>query len=94
MHRGISRIALGAGLALVAALGVSLANGVGARTSFENALILALVVGAIVAVFHWAMAIARRKGYSPWVGFWVVVVLNVIGVVLLLGLPVRSKGKA
>ncbi|MEP7359769.1 MAG: hypothetical protein ABI847_21135 [Anaerolineales bacterium] len=91
MNSGTSRIALGAVLAFVGALGIGLANGLGALTSLGNALIFSLIVGAIIAVLNWAIAIAQRKGYSPWLGFGLVVVLNVIGLLLLLWLPARSK---
>ena len=90
INQTLKRIAVAVALAFAIALTVSLANGLAAPLALRNSLLFTLLVTAIVAVLDWAMAAAQRKDYSPWLGFWLVIVLQLLGIVMLLILPARS----
>lgn len=49
-----------------------------------------ILVSAIVAVLAWASETAEQKGYPGWLGFWLVVVLNIVGIFIIWLLPERN----
>lgn len=67
----------------------SLLNSRDVQTSLISALIFSLLVAAIVAVLSWAVDTAQGKGYPGWVGFLLVLCLNIVGVLILWLLPER-----
>ncbi len=69
---------------------ISLANGVDFASALQRGLIFALIVGAIVAILSWGMDIAVEKGYPGWLGFILVLFLNVIGLIILAVVPVNT----
>jgi uncharacterized membrane protein len=71
-------------------LAVSVLNGRGVAVSIAAAAVFGLLVGVVVAILSWAFNYAGAKGYSGWMGFFLVLVLNVLGVLLLLILPARN----
>jgi hypothetical protein len=81
-------------LGFVIAVAVSLLNGGDLLGSVLSGLVLAVIVGVIVAVLSWAVDTARTKGYGAWVGVLLVILLNLVGVVLLLLLPARQGSAA
>lgn len=70
---------------------ILLINGRTIGASIIGALIFSVLVGVIVAILSWAFEYAERKGYSGWVGFFLVLILNIIGVILLLLLPSKNQ---
>ncbi|MEJ2709962.1 MAG: hypothetical protein P8074_20290 [Anaerolineales bacterium] len=67
----------------------SIRNGRDIQTSLLSALVFSLLVAVIVAVLSWSIEYAERKGYPGWLGFVLVLCLNVIGVLILFLLPER-----
>lgn len=49
-----------------------------------------ILVAAIVAVLAWASETAEQKGYPTWLGFWLVVILNVLGIIIIGLLPYQK----
>ena len=84
------RIVLALALGFLAAFIICLANGLGFYTALQNGFIYALIVGAIVAILSWGMDLAVEKGYPGWVGFVLVLFLNIIGLLVLALLPART----
>jgi drug/metabolite transporter (DMT)-like permease len=76
-------------LGIIAGFVFSLINGRDVPTSLLSALIFGILVAAIVAVLSWAMEYAQRKGYPGWMGFLLVLFLNIVGVLILWLLPER-----
>jgi hypothetical protein len=62
-------------------------NGRTIGASIVGAFIFSVLVGVIVAMLSWAYEYAERKGYSGWVGFFLILLLNIVGIILLLLLP-------
>ena len=48
-----------------------------------------VLVAAIVAVLAWASETAEQKGYPTWLGFWLVAILNILGIFIVWLLPQR-----
>jgi hypothetical protein len=67
----------------------SIRNGRDIPTSLLTALVFGLLVAVVVAVLSWSIEYAQRKGYPGWLGFGLVLCLNVIGVLILFLLPER-----
>jgi Na+/proline symporter len=88
------RVIAGIVIAFLAGFLLSLSNGLGFADAVGRGAIYALIVGAVVAVLSWAVYMAARKGYSPWLGVALVVFLNLIGVLVLLWLPPRAARAA
>lgn len=76
---------------LAIAVTVSLINGKSLIQSILSGLILALIVGVLVALLAWAIDTAQAKGYRAWVGLLLVVLLNLVGVIVLLLLPSKKS---
>lgn len=59
-----------------------------------NALLRALgfgvLVATIVAVLAWVSETAKQKGYPSWLGFWLVAILNILGIIIIMLLPERK----
>ena len=54
-----------------------------------------ILVAAIVALLAWASETAEQKGYPSWLGFWLVAILNILGMFIVWLLPDReTKPKA
>jgi hypothetical protein len=77
-------------LGFVIGLVVSMLNGGGAAVSISAAAVFGLLVGIVVAILSWAFNYAEAQGYSGWLGFFLVLILNILGVLLLLMLPARN----
>ncbi len=69
---------------------ISLSNGRGFLLSLQAGLVFAVFAALIIGVLSWGIEIATRKGYSDWVGLLFVLFLNVLGLVLLVILPIKS----
>jgi hypothetical protein len=67
----------------------SIRNGRDLQTSLLSALVFGLLVAVVVVVLSWSIEYAQRKGYPGWMGFVLVLCLNVIGVLILILLPER-----
>jgi len=65
-------------------------NGQPLVRSLVGAAMLAMLVGAIVAVLSWAIDVAQDKGYSAWIAVLALLALNVFGLLLLMLLPARE----
>lgn len=87
-------VGIGALMGLVAGFAVSMANGKALAASLLSGLEFSIVVGLVVAVLSWAARASEQKGYDPWLGIVLVLILNVVGIVLLLLLPARKRGSA
>jgi ABC-type transport system involved in cytochrome c biogenesis permease subunit len=81
-------------LGFVAGFALSLANGRALAQSSISALEFAAIAGVIVAALAWASGASERKGYSPWLGFVLVLILDVVGIVIILLLPAQNPSKA
>lgn len=79
-------------LGLVAGLVVSLTNGLSLVQAAGRGAVFALLAGLLVWLLSWAMETAAHKGYSPWLGLWLIVLLNLVGILVLLWLPPK-RGK-
>jgi uncharacterized membrane protein len=77
-------------LGFVIGLAVSIMNGGGVAVSIAAAAVFGLLVGIVISILSWAFNYAEAKGYSGWLGFFLVLVLNILGVLLLLVLPARN----
>lgn len=53
-----------------------------------------ILVAVIVAVLAWASETAEQKGYQGWLGFWLVVILNLLGIFIVWLLPHRNTKSA
>lgn len=84
------RILLAVLASLVVGLVISLINGMDILSAIKGALIFSVFTGAVVAVLSWAVDYAREKGYSTWLAIFLVLFLNVFGILILLLLPDRS----
>ena len=89
IHR--TRILSSLALALAVGYVVSLANGLEFARAIVNGVILAVFVGTFVAVLSWSVEISEQKGYSACAGVLAVLILNILGVLVLLLLPPKSK---
>jgi hypothetical protein len=65
----------------------SLSNGQDLLPALRSASIFALLVAILVAILSWGIDIAVKKGYPGWVGFLLVLILNIPGLVILILLP-------
>jgi ABC-type transport system involved in cytochrome c biogenesis permease subunit len=88
--RSLVRIVVAVAIGLVVGFVGATINGQSLVRSMVGAAMLAMVVGAIVALFSWATDVAQDKGYSAWLGVFAVLVLNVLGLLLLVLLPSRA----
>ncbi len=82
-----TRIVLAFVLGYCISLIVSILNGRAFFLALQSSLAFAVIVTVIVALLSWGMEIAAHKGYSEWLGFWLVLILNVFGLLLLVILP-------
>ena len=76
---------------LVVGLVIALINGMDVFSAIKSALIFSLLTGALVAVLGWAVDYAREKGYNTWLAIFLVLFLNIFGILILLLLPDRSS---
>jgi len=84
------------GLALVLGLCIgtftSFVNGRDFVSALQTGFGFALLVGFIVALLSCGMDIALEKGYPGWLGFLLVLCLNIFGLVIIALLP-ASRGQ-
>lgn len=85
-----TRITLSLIISLVLGVVISLLNGRDPLSSLQSGFIFAIMVATIVAMISWGIEIAVKKGYSEWIGFLLVFVLNLLGLVILAVLPKRN----
>jgi hypothetical protein len=85
-----SRIGLALVLGFMIGLVVPLVNGDGFLSALQRGLIFSVLIGAIVAILSWGMDIAVEKGYPGWLGFILVLLLNIVGLIILVILPSSS----
>lgn len=78
-------------VAFAVGFGISLLNGRDLSGALYSGFYFSLIIGAIVAILSWAFNYAEIKGYSGWVGFTLVLFLNIIGLFILLLLPVKQR---
>jgi ABC-type transport system involved in cytochrome c biogenesis permease subunit len=88
--RSLLRIVAAIALGFVVGFVGAVISGQPVVRSLVGAAMLAMVVGAILALFSWAIDAARDKGYSAWLRVWAVLLLNVLGFLLLALLPSRT----
>lgn len=84
--RTLAAISLGSIVALV----ISILNGRTFAQALYAAVLLALIIGFIVGLLSWAIDYTVRKGYQGWLGFMLVLFLNIFGVIILVLLPSRN----
>ncbi len=85
-----TRIVLALIIGFLAGVSLSLFNGRDLLSSLQAASIFALIVTTIVAILSWGIDIAVNKGYPSWVGFLLVLILNILGLVILAILPDKT----
>lgn len=85
-----TRILLALIISFLLSVFISFSNGRDLLLSLESGFIFAITVATIVAMLSWGMDIAGEKGYSGWVGFLLVLILNVLGLVLLALVPNKT----
>lgn len=86
MHVKI-RLTMAVILGFVAGFAVSLLNNRNPVQSIGSGLLFALILSTIVAILSWAAETASQKGYSAWLGVFIVVILPIVGILILIGLP-------
>jgi hypothetical protein len=59
-------------------------------SSLQSGSIFALIVVTIVAILSCGIDIAVKKGYPSWVGFLLVLILNILGLAILAILPSKT----
>ena len=69
---------------------ISLSNGRDFLSALQSGFVFSIIVATVVAMLSWGIDIAAKKGYSDWVGFLLVLVLNVFGLVILVVLPNKT----
>ena len=77
-------------VSLILGFSISLLNGHSQVSALQSGCFFAVLVAIIVAMLSWGIDIAAKKGYPDWVGFFVVLILNVFGLLLLAILPNKS----
>ncbi len=82
-----TRIELAFSIALFVGVPVSFFNRGNLFFSLQSGFVFAVIVATIVAMLSWGIDIAVRKGYPAWMGFLLVLLLNVFGLLLLVLLP-------
>lgn len=65
-------------------------KGQGLFLSLQHGFIFAIIVTVIVAMLSWGIEIAVKKGYPAWVGFFLVAIFDILGLLILTFLPNRS----
>jgi len=86
------RIILSFVISFILGVVISLSNGRDLLSSLQSAFIFAIIVATIIAMLSWGIDIAVKKGYSDWVGFLLVLILNILGLVILAVLPNKTTG--
>jgi hypothetical protein len=89
----LKRIALAFSLGLFIGINISLSYGATLPAAIGDGLIFSVFICILVALVSWGMDIAENKGYPFGVGFWLALLLNIIGIAILLLLPVRRDGE-
>ena len=84
------RIILSFIISFILGVVISLSNGRDLLSSLQSAFIFAIIAATIVAMFSWGIDIAVKKGYSNWVGFLLVLILNILGLAILAVLPNKT----
>ena len=84
------RIILSFIISFILGVVISLSNGQDLLSSLQSAFIFAIIVATLVAMLSWGIDIAVKKGYSDWVGFLLVLILNILGLVILAVLPNKT----
>jgi len=85
-----TRIFIGFIVSFLLSIFISLLNGRSLASAFQAGFFFAVLVGMIVAMLSWGIDIAVKKGYPAWVGFFLVLFLNVFGLLILAVLPNRN----
>ena len=85
-----TRIFVGFIVSFLLGLVISLLNGRDLSSAFQAGFFFAVLVGIIVAILSWGIDIAVKKGHPAWVGFFLVLFLNVLGLLILAVLPNRT----
>ena len=85
-----TRIFIAFFVSLILGFSISLLNGRSQAPALQSGFFFAVLVAIIVAMLSWGIDIAVKKGYPDWVGFFVVLILNVFGLLLLAILPNKS----
>jgi hypothetical protein len=85
------RIGLAFTLGLFIGINISISNGANLLTAIRDGFIFSLIITSIVALISWGMNLSKEKGYPIWVGFVLVLFLNIVGIIILLLMPIHSK---
>jgi len=85
-----TRIFIGFIVSFLLGFAISLLNGRTLVSALQASFLFAVLVGIIVAMLSWGIDIAVKKGYPAWLGFFLVLFLNVFGLLILVVLPNRA----
>jgi hypothetical protein len=87
-----ARIVLALVIAFPAGVVISLFNGRDFLSSIQSAFLFSIFTAAIAAFLSWGIDIAESKGYPGWLGFLLVLFLNILGLaILLIILPSKTE---
>jgi len=86
-----TRIFIGFMVSFLLGFAISLLNGQSMASALQAGFFFAVLVGIIVAMLSWGIDIAVKKGYPAWLGFFLVLFLNVFGLLILAVLPDRAS---
>jgi hypothetical protein len=90
-HQREKVIALLSMLILTVAFVIALFNRQSVALALQNAIVFAGFVCLLMVFLHIGASIAEGKGYPTWFGVVITFLLNIVGLLILLMLPSKSK---
>jgi hypothetical protein len=87
----IKRVALVFTMGMFFGTNISISNGSTLLTAIRDGLFFSIIISFVVILIDWGINIAKEKCYPIWIGFVLALLLNVIGILILKLLPIRTN---
>jgi hypothetical protein len=87
----LKRVALIFTLGMFFGINISISNGSKLLTAIRDGLLFSIIISFVVILIDWGMKISKEKGYPIWIGFILALFLNIIGIIFLKLLPIRTN---
>lgn len=87
----VKRIALAFSLGIYVGISTALSNGASLNIAVRDGLIFSVIISVYVAIVSWGIKIAEDKGYPVRGAFFLVLLTNIIGIIILKILPIRKE---